>query len=396
MVGIAEGRKTALVFGASGISGWAFVNEILQDYPRPGVWNKVHALTNRSLPRHVSLWPDDPRLNIVSGIDLLSCSHKEIARMMESRIDGIQKVTHVYFLAYKASEDFEEEIEDAVVMLQRAIKAVDQLCPALEFVVLQTSAKMYGCHLLENRPRLPLPLSESLPRLGQPFYDALFHHEQLDWLSSYAAFKRWNWCETRPDIIVGFVPHQNAYSLATILGVFLTMYKEIEGAGAQCPFPGTVKSWDAKSNDSSSDMIARQTLHLSLTLPPDRKGEAFNVADSRSCETWSSKWPQLCAYFGLKGTPPAEEGQSIEVRAYIQMNLAKRREMEKKYGLRSGIVASELTMRGFEYFLLTGFDFDRQYDMSKMYESTGFSEEREVMDAWGVAFDRMRAARMIP
>lgn len=102
-------------------------------------------------------------------------------------------------------------------MFKRSTIAVDHLCANLEFVVLQTGAKMYGCHLLENHPTdyIHVPLSEDQPRLKPPYHDMLFYHPQLDWISEYAADKKWNWCDTRPDIIIGFVPNQNFYSLAT-------------------------------------------------------------------------------------------------------------------------------------------------------------------------------------
>lgn len=286
-------------------------------------------------------------------------------------------------------------------MFKRSTAAIDHLSPALEFVVLQTGAKMYGCHLLENHPSdyMPVPLSESLPRLKPPYHDLLFYHPQLDWLSEYSSDKRWNWCDTRPDIIIGFVPNQNFYSLGTVLGVYFSLYREVEGEGAECPFPGTSKSWVAKSNDSSSDMIARQTLYLSLNLPLSRRGEGFNIADAREPESWSTKWPQLCQYFGLKGTPPpppSSESEAPEVRKYIKQHTLQWQEMESKHGLMRGIADSDLTFKGFEYFLLTQFDFDRQYDMSKMYTTTGFEEERSTMQAWSGVFDRMRAAKMIP
>lgn len=40
-------------------------------------------------------------------------------------------------------------------------------------------------------------------------------------------------------------------------------------------------------------------------------------------------------------------------------------------------------------------DFDREYDMTKMY-ATGFTEERTPKEAWYPVFDKMRAAKMIP
>ena len=62
-------------------------------------------------------------------------------------------------------------------MFKRSTTAIDRLSSALEFVVLQTGAKMYGCHLLENHPTdyIHVPLSEEQPRLKQPDHDMLFY-----------------------------------------------------------------------------------------------------------------------------------------------------------------------------------------------------------------------------
>ena len=97
--------------------------------------------------------------------------------------------------------------------------------------------------------------------------------------------------------------------------------------------------------------------------------------------------------FGLNGTGPSEK--AIEVRKYIQEHLDTWKSLEDQHGLKKGIANSDLTYKGFEYFLLTQFDFDRQYDMTKMY-GTGFEEERSTMQAWGGVFDRMKAAKIIP
>jgi hypothetical protein len=181
-----------------------------------------------------------------------------------------------------------------------------------------------------------------------------------------------------------------------VIATYLALYAEVQGKGAACPFPGSSKSWVAKSNDSSADMIARQTIHLSLHDAHARRGQGYNVADAKQPQTCSAKWPQLCAYFGLLGTQPTVNaaGEANYVRHYLRRHLDTWKRMEKEYGLRSGIANSDLAFEGFEYFLLVQFDFDRQYDMSKMY-ATGFTE-RSVMDAWGGVFDRMRQAKIIP
>ncbi|KAH6867406.1 hypothetical protein B0T10DRAFT_569446 [Thelonectria olida] len=389
--------KYAIVFGASGVSGWSFVNEILNDYPKKGVWSGVFALTNRPLTLEQSQWPDDGRLTIVSGIDLLEGSQEILERLLREKLPDISKVTHLIYLAFKAQKDIETEVKENVSMFQRATTAMDRLSPALEFVVLQTGSKAYGCHLLHDRPAIMKPpLSESLPRLPAPYDAGIFYNQKLDWLAEYSAIRKWGWAETRPDIIIGFVPNQNFFSLATVLGIYLSLRRELDGEGAQCPFPGTQASWETLSNDSSADMVARQTLHVALTgLWKSHKGEAFNVADERRPSCWRDKWPVLCAYFGLRGVK-LDEDNPVEVRQYIREHMPVWEAMEKKYGLQSGHANSPRIYPGFEYWLLTMFDTDRQYDMSKMYDEVGFTEERDTAQSWGGVFDRMARARIIP
>jgi hypothetical protein len=90
-------QKHALVAGASGISGWALVNTLLSDYPEAGVFSKVTALTNRPLSEEVSQWPKDPRLEVISGIDLLKGSQTDLEKNLEGNIKDVETVTHLYF-----------------------------------------------------------------------------------------------------------------------------------------------------------------------------------------------------------------------------------------------------------------------------------------------------------
>lgn len=53
--------------------------------------------------------PDDPQLNIVSGIGPLKGSQEEESEL-KSKVQGIENVTHVYFLAYKVSTDLQQEL----------------------------------------------------------------------------------------------------------------------------------------------------------------------------------------------------------------------------------------------------------------------------------------------
>lgn len=89
--------KRALIWGASGVTGWSFVNEMLHDYPDEGIWDGVVAMTNRPLKQDDSLWPKDSRLQIVSGISLLD-SQEAIERALKENVEDIDKITHVYYL----------------------------------------------------------------------------------------------------------------------------------------------------------------------------------------------------------------------------------------------------------------------------------------------------------
>ena len=163
--------KSALVFGASGVTGWAFINEILNDYPKQNTWKRAHALTNRPLSQEQSQWPKDPRLNIVSGIDLLANTQESLEDELKENIPNIGEVTHMYYLAYKAGTNVQKELEEAVDMWKKTLIAVDNLCPNLEFVVLQTGAKMctlhpiaiVSSHVTNSRHRwLPSPCHRTL------------------------------------------------------------------------------------------------------------------------------------------------------------------------------------------------------------------------------------------
>ena len=154
-----------------------------------------------------------------------------------------------------------------------------------------------------------------------------------------------------------------------------------------------MESWQAKHNLAGADMIAKQTIHLSLHPDTCGHGEAFNTASSPQVETWESEWPQLCAYFGLKGVPPSSK--SPEVRTYINEHLKEWKVLEERHGLRAGIADSDITLPGFEYFHLTQANFDRQYDVTKI-QQVGFDEQHSVMEVWGTTFDRMRESKIIP
>ena len=87
--------RQALIFGASGISGWAIARECLT-YPATDAFERVIALSNQPLQkeefllRHANL----DRLELYSGIDLTN--DLDVSSQLAA-ISGIRKTTHVFY-----------------------------------------------------------------------------------------------------------------------------------------------------------------------------------------------------------------------------------------------------------------------------------------------------------
>jgi nucleoside-diphosphate-sugar epimerase len=92
-----SGNNVALVFGASGISGWAVCNNLLS-YPTRTTFSRVVGLSNRPVDRATSLFPDDePRLEFYSGVNLRG-DLATVKKQLEASVPDVQNVTHVYYL----------------------------------------------------------------------------------------------------------------------------------------------------------------------------------------------------------------------------------------------------------------------------------------------------------
>jgi hypothetical protein len=238
------------------------------------------------------------------------------------------------------------------------------------------------------------PLVESMPRLPEPHRSRLFYYAQADLLAKLCVGKAWKYCELISDVVVGFVPNDNFYCLAQTLAIYLSLYAAVEGRGAECAFPGTEKSWMIKSNDSSQDIIAKFAIYASLH-PEVTHGERYNVADNAVPGSWSQKWPVICEYFGLVGTPPPPGGSGPQPLEYLASHVAEWRRLEEDKKLRAGRVGNKRSAVGLN--VMKTLDFDRDLDLTKMHEAWGTNrEETDVKGAWWKVFHRFRKARVIP
>jgi nucleoside-diphosphate-sugar epimerase len=133
----------ALVFGASGISGWALVKEALS-YPTPTTFNQVTALSNRPLSLADAQWPNDPRLHLASGIDLTGPVDTVVSALKE-KVNGIETVTHVFLFVYlDPGKDHKTLQEVNTNLIKTAVEATQKVSPNIKSFILQTGGKAYG------------------------------------------------------------------------------------------------------------------------------------------------------------------------------------------------------------------------------------------------------------
>lgn len=189
----------ALVLGASGISGWALLDQC-RTYPTPETFSKITGQTNRPLSLSQAQIPADPRINLVNGIDFTK-SVAEVKDVLKQKISDIETVTHVFFTAYIHKGSFEELKSINSTLLRTAAESISALAPDLKTIILQTGGKHYGVEF-SDKLTLKTPFTEDMPRIPEPYAQNIFYYEQYDILKELSAASggKWTWTEVRPDV----------------------------------------------------------------------------------------------------------------------------------------------------------------------------------------------------
>ncbi|KAK2598794.1 hypothetical protein N8I77_012181 [Diaporthe amygdali] len=380
-----------LVLGASGVSGWAAMHQATT-YPTPTTFEKITGTTNRPVTKEQALLPaDESRVSLISGIDFTK-PVEEVKTLLRERIPDIDTVTHVIYAAYRVPPEKGpvplRAANDA--LLETSITAITALAPRIRSVILQTGGKAYGLLFSEHIDLKP-PFHESQPRVPSPWGDEIFYYSQVDILKrlSSDAGHSWTFTEVRPDTIIGFVPGTNAMNVAQGLGFYLTLFREVHGAGARCAYPGTAAGYRSLHTDSSQDIIAKMEIFAALEPEKCGGGRAFNVADGEVV-TWADIWGGICAYFGLEGVPPTEEtataGDFVKQHVGRWLGLIEREKLASMDILAHNWWFVERILQ---------IPFDRQFDLRSARE-VGFKETIDTTRGYTLVFDRMRQAKMIP
>jgi hypothetical protein len=195
------------------------------------------------------------------------------------------------------------------------------------------------------------------------------------------------------------------------IALFLSLWRYVNGPGAEIPYIGTAENYRHTNTDSSQDIVARSHIYLSVVKPDEANGEAFNVADSETPTSWIQRWPIMAEYFGLKGLPPTEpaEGESrilhnkavltdeVEVfpaDRWWNEHQADYKKMCVEFGLRERTIPPE----SWTFALVAGCSYlkrDRHLSLAKI-RSLGFTDEYAPGQGQIIGYNRMVESNILP
>ncbi|KAI1070494.1 hypothetical protein LB507_006711 [Fusarium sp. FIESC RH6] len=281
---------TAIVPGATGISGWNTIRSLLDS---PTRWSKVYAMSRSPPSEHLMNLLSSEQQSRIHHLPVdFSSGPEEIAKSLAP----IRETDpYVFFYAYMQPKTDENEAVWSNVeklaeanggLLSSFLQALEIADVAPKRVLLQTGGKNYGLQL----GRGPQPCVESDP---QPRHlSTNFYYMQEDNLIDY--------CERHPgtswNVIRPFGVMGSAVK-AQMSGLYLfCVYSSVQSHKKEpLYFPGDWKSWQGPTPMST----ARLTGYLSewAALNDSCRNQAYNAIDSNSM-TFERFFAELARWYG--------------------------------------------------------------------------------------------------
>ncbi|PYH94354.1 hypothetical protein BO71DRAFT_379718 [Aspergillus ellipticus CBS 707.79] len=411
----------AIVYGASGLIGWALINQLLSPYPDSGTFSKVTAVTNRPLDLSETQWPEShsrrPDLQLLSGVDLRGCDGLTLVENLRRVANDIEGVTHIYYLVFTAMEDDIEEVATNRRMLQNVIDAHNLVSPKLKFVAFSGGTRGYGIYAPGGTFTPPLH-EDMVNNLPADYAETVVYPYYRETLKTASRGKNWTWCEVCPDAIIGFTPNGSQFSLALHWAQYLSLFAYKNGVGSdttqradrptiEVAFPGSTAGATSLFSPVSSQRLARFMIFASLHPDACGGGQLFNVADRGTPCTYGELWPHLAKWFGLVGVGPIEQAAKAEDNILKVGELPQKtsiltpgeyvaafRDVFSERGcpkaIRGGVGAGSRQLDSVGYWLT----FDRQLDLKKL-RGTVFEGDENPVQGWLESFALFQKAGLI-
>ncbi|WP_371030914.1 SDR family oxidoreductase [Pseudoclavibacter sp. JSM 162008] len=356
-----ETQKTALVVGASGITGSALVDRLTEDGWEVLALSRSAASTDR-----------------VRGIaaDLRDPVSLKAALASETP-------THVFFTAWQRQATEAENIAVNGAMVRDLLAALAHA--PVQHAALVTGLKHYlGPFEAYAAGEMPdTPFREESERLDTPN----FHYAQEDELFAAAARQQFTWSVHRSHTVIGHAVG-NAMNMGLTIAVQAALTKHL---GVPFVFPGSEAQWNGLTDMTDAGVLAEQMVWASTE--PAGQNEAFNIVNG-DIFRWRWMWPRLAELLGV----PAEQVVGFEgVARPLEVQMAQLEQHWPAVVADHDLVESDISRLASWWH--TDADLGREMevvtDMGKSRDA-GFLSFRRTDQAFADLFEHYRADRLIP
>jgi nucleoside-diphosphate-sugar epimerase len=347
--------KTALVIGATGVSGRALVSHLEQRDD----WSVI------GVSRKKPYFPTRARFLSADLMDEASCraAFREAAG-----------ATHVFYTAYADHPDVAQTRAPNARMFANALSAIDAAAKGLQHVSLVQGTKYYGQHLGPFKT----PAKETDPR--PPIQH--FYYDQQDLLMRLREGKAWSWSATRPHVICGFALG-NPLNIVSILAVYATLLREM---GLPLTFPGKPGAFTSIYQATDANLLARAMIWMATT--PACADQAFNVTNGDFFR-YQNLWPAFARHFGME----AGGVETVDLTAAMADKEPLWAGINRKYGLK-GHPISMLANWNFANYALRN-DWDVMSSTTKLRQF-GFCEVMDSETMFLEQFGVLQREKIIP
>ncbi|PPF52983.1 NAD-dependent dehydratase [Clavibacter michiganensis] len=351
--------RTALVVGATGISGSALVERLTAEG-----W-QVLALSRRA-------GAERPGVRWISA-DLRSAD--DLRRALAD-----ERPTHVFFTAWSRQATEQENIDVNGGMVRDLLAALDG-APVVH-AALVTGLKHYlGPFEAYGQGAMPdTPFHEDEPRLDAPN----FYYAQEDELFAAASRQGFTWSVHRSHTVIGHAVG-NQMNMGLTLAVYGAICRDL---GLPFVFPGSRTQWDGLTDVTDATVLAEQMVWAATTEAG--RDEAFNVVNG-DVFRWRWMWPRLAARFGVEPVGFEDAPRPLEVQ------MAGMEDEWARIAREAGLVEADLGRIASWWHTDAdlGRDIEVVTDISKS-RLAGFTTHHRTLDSFLELFERYRAEGLIP
>jgi len=354
-------EKVALVVGATGISGSALAQKLIdKNWTTYGLSRSE----NTSIP----------------GL-------KTIAANLLDKDDLIQKLkdvrpTHVFITTWMRQDTEAENIRVNSAMVRNILDSLSEQ-HSVQHVALVTGLKHYlgPFEAYAKAGTLPqTPVKEEHPRLEIEN----FYYAQEDEVFAAAARDGFTWSVHRPHTVIGKAVG-NLMNMGTTLAVYASICKE---TGRPFHFPGSAAQWNGLSDVTDAGILAEQMIWASTT--PQASNQAFNVTNGDMFR-WSWLWQKLASYFNVE--VGNFDGTIRTLESQMENDESIWKEIASKHNLK--VTDINKLSSAWHTDLDLGRPLEVMTDMTKS-RKLGFSIYQDTPESFFTLFDKLKSEQLIP